>query len=174
MEVDEIWKAMLYEINDIEVLKDACQNNEIANTVCSNKLFWLKYFQNNNVSMIDVNYNTSIDWIEEFVFSRIKFKETDNLIRYLYNNKNRAIEFHHWIDIKNKYSFLMLQDKTLNKILDTYLIENNGKRIVATIRFDGEYYLLDYHNDMIFDLSSSDVKRYIFQILYNNHIIDKK
>lgn len=171
MEVEEIWKAMLYEINDIDVLKEACQNNEIANKICCEKSFWLMYFRKNNISLIDVNYDNANAWIEEFIFSKIKMKETDKLTNYTHRNPNSPIGFYYWIDVNSDYTFLTLKDKERNKMLKQYLNKNDGRRIKITVKFNGIDWILNYDGNLIFDLLLLDMKRYIFQVLYNNFII---
>jgi hypothetical protein len=121
--------------------------------------------------MFDINYETSSQWIEEFIFTKIKSKETDVLANYLYKNKDSAIGLYYWIDIQSDYSFLSLIDRKNNIILNQYLVKNNGKRIKIKITFDGKYWLLNYDGTIIFRLLLLDAKRYIFQLLYNNYIL---
>lgn len=171
MEVEDIWTTMLHNINNIDIVRDACQNNEIANKICSSNEFWLQFFKKNNISLVNVNYDNSADWIEEFVFTKIKSKEVDHLIRYLIKHRNYVCGLYYWVDIESNYDFLSLTDDLKNHILNQYLIKNNGRKVKITITFNGRYWILSYDDIIKFILLLPDMKRYIFQLLYQNYII---
>lgn len=171
MSLEDIWRDVLYTINDIDVVKEACKNNKVADKLCSQQSFWLEYFQKNNISMVNINYDNSCDWIEEFIFVKIKSKEVNNLIRCLYKRNNCIYGLYYWVDIESNYNFLSLTDGLKNCILNEYLVKNNCKRVRITVCFNGEYWILSYDDTIMFRLILSDMKRYIFQLLYQNYII---
>ncbi len=171
MNIDDIRQTILYNIDNIQDLKNLCHVDHRFNQLCSSKSFWVHWYNKKGILFPDSGYTSAFDWIKEYEEIVVYVNKTNEIIDDLiYGNKNLSYVTTIKIDMN-----LALGIKEYDEELKTLLIVAKNEDVKIKIKHDKDGFNILYipknKNYIYFfpDLDKKTIFKYIFDLLFEGY-----
>lgn len=162
MEYKDIRQSVLYQIDNIDDLKNLCYVDKQFYHLCSQKEFWIHWYNKHQIKFINT-YDNFEDWLKEYYHVLEAYKIAVNLI---YGNKNSSYSTTIKLtDIKLLY----------NEDLEFYELNKNQK-IKAVIFYKNNKFVIIYFKSIALeftDIPKLEIINYIPMILSKGYKFHK-
>jgi hypothetical protein len=173
MNITDIRRSILYQINDIETLRAACEVDKLARYICRQRAFWVHFFSKYNLPLGNVDYDTMTDWIAEFNVTKKAYDRMLQLMIYIFTDSFPYVGFFTIIDIDD-IDIFMSKNETENTKLENFLTKHDGDNLFVEINYDPKkhnwkvkYYIAN-DGGLIFKYNLDQIRQYLFNVMYND------
>lgn len=175
MNIGDIRQTILYNIDNIQDLKNLCHVDHWFNQLCSTKSFWIHWYNKKGILFPDSGYTSASDWIKEYEEIVVYVKKTNDIIDDLiYGNKNLSYVANIKIDMG-----LALGIEEYDEELKKLLVVAKNENVKIRIKHDKDGFNILYmpknkNYTMFFpNINRKTIFKYIFDLLFEGYRFNK-
>lgn len=174
MEVEDIRRTILYEIDKIDDIENICYTDHLYNKLCLDKQFWIHWYYKNNINFPNNIYDNVDDYINEYKYIVKLMNKSNEIIDNLtLGNKNGSYKFRFNKKKINMDVLSLDQSEEDNELVD--FLKRVDTIINAKLSYDGVFTIhYSYHNmSVVFNVDKKTMFNYLFKILSEKIILRK-
>lgn len=160
MEYNDIRQTILYQLDNVDDLKNLCYVDKKFYHLCSQKEFWIHWYNKHNMTFINT-YDNFEDWLKEYYNILEAYRIADDLI---FGNKNSSY-----------VTKMPLTDAKLLYNENLIYQLNKHKKFGVRIQYENGYFSIIYlkFGMKLTDITKLEIIKYITLILSHQYHFHK-